>query len=89
MSPHSTSLYATQDIKHIKLSYDNADSDATALKLVFALFPGWEHDEGPVHVIRFTDGITNTVRCCVPIRHQPPWTGPMHCTETSLIAPES
>ncbi|KAL8793525.1 MAG: hypothetical protein Q9195_003898 [Heterodermia aff. obscurata] len=61
MSPHSTSLYATQDIRHIKLSYDNADSDATALKLVFALDPTWEHDEGQVHVIRFTDGITNTL----------------------------
>lgn len=71
MSPHSTGVNATRDIRHIPLSYDSANSDASALKLVFALHPDWEDDEGEVKLIRFTDGITNTVRCCVPIRHPP------------------
>lgn len=70
MSPHSTGVNATRDIRHIPLSYENANSDASALKLVFALHPDWEHEEGEVKLIRFTDGITNTVRCCVP-DHRP------------------
>ena len=70
MSPHSTSIEAIKDIKQIQLSYDAVDSDASARNLVFALFPSWEQDEGNVALIRFTDGITNTVRRCVPVRHQ-------------------
>ena len=69
MSPHSTTLQAIKDIRQIQLSYDTAESDASARKLIFALLPDWEHDEGEVKLIRFTDGITNTVRFCVHIRH--------------------
>ena len=69
MSPHSTTLEAIKDIRQIPLSYDTADSDVSARKLIFALLPDWEYDEGEVELIRFTDGITNTVRCCVDIRH--------------------
>lgn len=71
MSPHSTSVHSIEDIKHIPLPYDNGNSEASALQLVYALFPNWEHDEGDTKLIRFTDGITNTVRCCVPIRRLP------------------
>ena len=69
MSPHSTTLEAIKDIRQIQLSYDTADSDVSARKLIFALFPDWEHDEGEVELIRFTEGITNTVRRCVPTRY--------------------
>ena len=62
MSPHSTTVDTTKDIRQIPLSYDCTNSDASARALVFALFPEWEHEEGKLELIRFTDGITNTVR---------------------------
>lgn len=49
-------------LRHIPLSYNNADSQASALRLVLTLFPGWEHTGGKVEFVRFKDGITNTVR---------------------------
>jgi len=61
MSPRSTTGDASEDLQHIALSYNNAESEATALKLVFALYPHWQHQEGEVEFVRFTDGITNTV----------------------------
>ena len=48
-------------IKQIPLSYNSLESRASALRLVFTLFPEWEHAEGEVQFTRFTDGITNTV----------------------------
>ncbi|MCJ1249356.1 hypothetical protein MMC30_006579 [Trapelia coarctata] len=48
-------------LRHIPLSYNNADSQASALRLVLTLFPDWEHTEGKVEFIRFKDGITNTL----------------------------
>lgn len=41
------------------------------MRLVLSLFPQWQHEEGKVEFIRFTDGITNTVRF-------PILTGPIH-----------
>ena len=52
----------SKDIPFISLSYNNADSQASAIRLMLTLFPDWEHGEGPIEFIRFTDGITNTVR---------------------------
>ena len=63
MSPHSTRADASKDIRYINLFHDSSDSEKSALKLVLALFPQWQHEEGKVEFIRFTDGITNTVRC--------------------------
>lgn len=51
-------------IRHIHLSYNPADSYTSALRLILTLFPDWEHAEGNVEFVRFTDGITNTV--CMP-----------------------
>lgn len=48
--------------KLIPLSYEHESSDASALKLVFALRPEWEKQHGSMDIIKFTDGITNTVR---------------------------
>ena len=50
-----------QPIRHIPLSYDNTNSEASALRLVLTLFPDWEHAAGHIEFERFTDGITNTV----------------------------
>lgn len=49
-------------VRHIDLSYDPHKSDTSALRLLYTLFPEWERAEGAVEFIRFTDGITNTVR---------------------------
>ena len=59
---HNNSLAAPSgDIRRIPLSYNNADSQHSALRLILTLFPDWEHGEGQIEFIRFTDGITNTV----------------------------
>lgn len=49
------------DIPYISLSYNNADSQTSALRLILTLFPDWEHSDGKIEFIRFKDGITNTV----------------------------
>ncbi|KAK2807399.1 hypothetical protein FQN51_003225 [Onygenales sp. PD_10] len=48
-------------LRYIPLSYNHADSQASALRLVLTLNPHWEHAEGKIEFIRFTDGITNTL----------------------------
>ncbi|MCJ1281639.1 hypothetical protein MMC26_000960 [Xylographa opegraphella] len=52
---------STNALRRISLSYNNADSYASALRLVLALFPDWEHTSGEIEFIRFKDGITNTL----------------------------
>lgn len=64
MSSNNMNVDILTKIRHIPLSFSNADSQTSALRLVLALFPEWEHEEGMVEFIRFTDGITNTV--CTP-----------------------
>lgn len=49
-------------LRYIPLSYSPADSQATALRLILTLFPDWEGPENKIEFVRFTDGITNTVR---------------------------
>ncbi|KAL2042876.1 hypothetical protein N7G274_004636 [Stereocaulon virgatum] len=61
MSSTSVNVGVSKDLRHIPLSYNNADSQTSALRLVLTLFPEWEHDEGKIEFIRFTDGITNTL----------------------------
>lgn len=48
-------------LRHLDLHYDSADSENSALGLIYKLLPEWERSEGKVEFIRFTDGITNTV----------------------------
>ncbi|OJD17600.1 hypothetical protein AJ78_02299 [Emergomyces pasteurianus Ep9510] len=48
-------------LRYIPLSYNQADSQASALRLVLTLNPEWEHSDGNIEFIRFTDGITNTL----------------------------
>ena len=79
MSPHSTAGDTLKDLCHIRLYYDTANSYSSALKLVFALYPHWQHEKGDVEFVRFTDGITNTVRRYSSHSQ----TSPGHLTEAS------
>ena len=56
-------------LKHIPLSYKHDHSDESALRLVYTIRPKWREDDGPVEIVKFTDGITNTVRK-QPTKHQ-------------------
>ena len=56
------------DVRHIPLHHDSADSDASVIRLVHALLPEWERSAGEINLVRFTDGITNTVCRRVPMR---------------------
>jgi ethanolamine kinase len=47
-------------VRFIPLTYNQAESQTSALRLILALRPEWEHD-GKIEFIRFTDGITNTL----------------------------
>ena len=49
------------ETRHLDMTYDSTDSNASALTLIYSLYPSWKHDEGPVEFTRFTEGITNTV----------------------------
>jgi hypothetical protein len=51
-----------ENLRHIDLYYDNADSHGTALALILALRPEWQPTKETVEFVRFKDGITNTVR---------------------------
>ena len=61
MTSTRTNPEISKDLRIIPLSYNNADSQTSALRLVLILFPNWENDEGKIEFVRFTDGITNTV----------------------------
>lgn len=62
MSFDGTTKDLFHEMRHIPLSYDNAESQTSSLRLVLTLFPDWEHSQGKIEFIRFKDGITNTVR---------------------------
>ncbi|SMR45145.1 unnamed protein product [Zymoseptoria tritici ST99CH_3D1] len=48
-------------LRHIKLSFDNANGEKCARELVEAYSPEWKNEEGAIEFVRFTDGITNTL----------------------------
>jgi ethanolamine kinase len=62
MAPTTTSRrHSGSKIRYIPLSYNNAESKTSALRLILALMPQWQHTDGKIEFIRFTDGITNTL----------------------------
>lgn len=61
MSANGYSNGVSGDLRYVPLSYNNAESRTSALRLVLTIFPDWEHSEGDVEFVCFTDGITNTV----------------------------
>jgi ethanolamine kinase len=66
----SASIAAAHGLRNIPLSYDNAEWERSALRLVYSLFPEWESEPGEIKFTRFTDGITNTVSAIAPAIHQ-------------------
>lgn len=62
MAISKTDVGCSPNLRHVPLSYNSAESDRSASRLIFALFPEWEHAEGKLEFVRFKDGITNTVR---------------------------
>ncbi|KAF1951491.1 kinase-like protein [Byssothecium circinans] len=50
-----------ESIRYINQSYDNADSDNSALNLILSLRPEWRENKSTIEFVRFTDGITNTL----------------------------
>ena len=59
MSPAAPAEHG--DVRFIPLSYDNSDSQRSAIRLILTLLPEWAKDEAHVDFVRFTDGITNTL----------------------------
>jgi ethanolamine kinase len=51
----------TGKVKFIPLTYNQTDSQTSALRLILTLRPDWQHTDGKIEFIRFTDGITNTL----------------------------
>ena len=51
----------TSKVRFIPLTYVSSESQTSALRLILALRPEWEHNGGKIEFIRFTDGITNTL----------------------------
>lgn len=51
-----------ESIRYIPARYNNQDSDNSALGLILALRPEWRETKDSIELVRFTDGITNTVR---------------------------
>jgi ethanolamine kinase len=47
-------------VRFIPLTYNQAESQTSALRLILTLRPEWEHG-GKIEFVRFTDGITNTL----------------------------
>ncbi|TVY85128.1 Ethanolamine kinase [Lachnellula suecica] len=61
MEPVSGPKAAADKVRFIPLSYNQAESRTSALRLVYTIRPEWEHTDGQIELVRFTDGITNTL----------------------------
>lgn len=59
-------LAKMEQLPVLPLSYSPANSDGSATKLVYTLLPEWNPAKGGrgITIVKFTDGITNTV-CCL------------------------
>ena len=51
-----------ESIRYIPARYEYEDSENSALNLILTLRPEWRESKDTIEFIRFTDGITNTVR---------------------------
>lgn len=70
-SIHESGQDTLSSLKYIPQSYNNADSQASALRLILTLNPDWEGAGNQIEFVRFTDGITNTVRS-IQLYYSPP-----------------
>lgn len=76
-------------LRYIPLTYTPADSQASALRLILTLFPHWEGPGNKIEFVRFTDGITNTVRPEPDPRSALPELFAGSTTDLDLTAPEN
>ncbi|KIX08133.1 uncharacterized protein Z518_02789 [Rhinocladiella mackenziei CBS 650.93] len=51
----------TPPLEHIDLSFDNNTVDDSACALVYRIQPKWREVPGKIDIVKFTDGITNTL----------------------------
>ena len=58
---HPLRIDSPMDVPFIPLTFYNEDADNSALQLAYAFETSWKNTEGPVEIVRFTDGITNTL----------------------------
>ena len=61
MRPISEHRGGSSKVRFIPLTYNQSESQTSALRLILTLRPEWEHNGGKIEFIRFTDGITNTL----------------------------
>jgi len=47
---------------HIDATFNNKNLEESAIELVYRIQPKWRAAPGKLEVVKFTDGITNTVR---------------------------
>ncbi|EME48737.1 hypothetical protein DOTSEDRAFT_67687 [Dothistroma septosporum NZE10] len=59
-------------LRHIPITFDNADPEQSALRLIEEFRPQWKTEEGQVKFVRFTDGITNVLMKAT--KRRPGWT---------------
>jgi ethanolamine kinase len=57
----SESKPSGSNVRFIPLTYNSAESQTSALRLILTLRPEWEYGDNKIELIRFTDGITNTL----------------------------
>lgn len=53
-------------LQQIDLVFDNSSVDDSATALVYRIQPKWRDAPGNTEIVKFTDGITNTVRVLGP-----------------------
>lgn len=52
---------STTSVRYLSLTFDDENRDASALELVTMLLPDWKSPDSNIHLIRLTQGITNTL----------------------------
>ena len=52
----------TSPLQQIDASFHNAQCEDSAIELVYRTQPKWRDAPGKLEVVKFTDGITNTVK---------------------------
>jgi hypothetical protein len=62
MASENAPLDPYESIRYIAARYNYEDSDNSALHLILTLRPEWRGSKDAIEFVRFTDGITNTVR---------------------------
>lgn len=58
---HPPRVDSPMAIRYLPITFDNHDADKSALDLAYQLYSSWKDSEGSVEIVRFTDGITNTL----------------------------